>query len=378
LFVGMMVALLVLLPARRRGAFVWGGLAAVVPLGMFIIPSVNPSSWAVLSAFALWHALVGYFEADDRRKRIAFAAIAALATLLGSGARSDAAVYSVLAIVVAVFLTWERTRRWFTLAILPAALTVVAVAFFLTSGQSSVVNLGGETAPTTLSGVIHLAIANFALLPDLWTGALGTTGLGWLDTPMPPIVWVPVVSIFVGFAFWGLQYLDRRKTFALSAVFAALVVVPMYILVNDGVTVGAGVQPRYIYPLMIMLVSIALYRRDGDGPGLARVHYFIAAISIGVANSMALHTNIRRYVTGLDVNGVNLDASPEWWWDAPFTPMAVWFVGSFAFGIVVIAAVAHFLPAKTAVVRLVAKNPSPSRTSNAAGTRGKSGQRGVG
>jgi hypothetical protein len=93
---------------------------------------------------------------------------------------------------------------------------------------------------------------------------------------------------------------------------------------------------------------------------------------------MALHTNIRRYVTGLDVNGVNLDASPEWWWDVPFTPMAVWFVGSVAFGLVLVAAVARFLPAKTAAVRLATKDPSPSRTSNAAETRGKSGQRGVG
>ena len=359
-FVGVMVALLLLLPSRRRGAFVWGGLAAIVPLGMFLIPSVNPSSWAVISAFALWHSLVGYFEAVDRRHRIAFGSIATLVTVMGSGARSDAAVYSVLAIVVAAALTGERTRAWLKLAILPAILAVVAAVFFATSGQSSIVNLDGDSGLTTPGGVIHLAIANFTLLPELWTGALGTTGLGWLDTPMPPIVWVSVLAVFAGFAFWGLQYLGRRKAFALSLVFVALIVIPMYILVNDGVTVGIGVQPRYIYPMMIMFVSIALFRMNADGPGLSRVHYFVAAISIAIANSMALHTNIRRYVTGLDVNGVNLDANPEWWWDLSVGPMAVWTIGSVAFGLVMAAALVHSLPGRATAGPSAAED-APSR-----------------
>lgn len=348
----------------------WGGLAAIVPLGMFLISSVNPSSWAILSAFALWHALVGYFEATDRRRRIAFGAIATLTTVMGSGARSDSAVYSGIAVVVACVLTAQRTRSWAKLAILPAAFVVVAAVFFLAAGQSSIVDPGATGGTTSLGSALALTAADLALLPQLWTGALGSVGLGWLDTTMPGIVWVSVVSVFVGFVFWGIQYLDRRKSIALSLVFGALVVIPMYVLVKDGLMVGAGVQPRYVYPLLIMFVSIALFRKNGDGPGLKRVHYYIAAISVGVANAVALHVNLRRYVTGLDVNGVNLDAGKEWWWNVPFGAMTVWAVGVVSFGFVILLAVARFLPETTTARRGGLDGPMPSLDSLSTEPRG--------
>ena len=50
---------------------------------------------------------------------------------------------------------------------------------------------------------------------------------------------------------------------------------------------------------------------------------------------MALHLNIRRYVTGIDASGVNLDAGAEWWWAGPVGPTAVWLLGSLAYALLV-------------------------------------------
>ena len=51
-----------------------------------------------------------------------------------------------------------------------------------------------------------------------------------------------------------------------------------------------------------------------------------------MAESLALYTDIRRYVTGTDVVSVDLDAGREWWWSGLVaTPMAVWIVGTLAF-----------------------------------------------
>jgi hypothetical protein len=55
------------------------------------------------------------------------------------------------------------------------------------------------------------------------------------------------------------------------------------------------------------------------------------------ANSIALHTNIRRYVTGVRVEGFDLDSQREWWWGfLPdlITPNVVWAVGTLAFAVV--------------------------------------------
>jgi hypothetical protein len=57
------------------------------------------------------------------------------------------------------------------------------------------------------------------------------------------------------------------------------------------------------------------------------------AIGVSVANLVAQHVNLRRYVTGTDVPGFNLDFQVEWWWGLPFGPLALWSVGAVAFTI---------------------------------------------
>jgi hypothetical protein len=351
LFTGAITALFFLLPRGRRGPLIWGVVITLVPLGMFIVPSVNPSSWAVLSSATLWIALLAYFKAETLPRRVATGALAVLFTVMGAGARSDAAVYAGVAIVLAVTLSFERSKRYATLAILPALLVVLAVMFFFASGQSSIVDPGSaDTAsPSTTPG--RLALANLVLLPGLFSGALGTTGLGWLDTAMPASVWVPTLAVFFSVAFWGLQKLSRRKSLALALAFVCLVMIPLYILVKDGVMVGAGVQPRYIYPLVIIFAAVALVKFRRDDLGLGRLQLGVVAILLTIANSVAMHTNMRRYITGTDAEAPNLDKNIEWWWQMPVTPMAVWIVGSAAFGIAMLGIYLYARKAGAASVR---------------------------
>ena len=65
-----------------------------------------------------------------------------------------------------------------------------------------------------------------------------------------------------------------------------------------------------------MLLGIAVLRSDGAKPLIEKFSQQRAWIAgaLAVANSFALHHNLRRYVTGLDERGFNLDAGREWWW----------------------------------------------------------------
>ncbi len=330
LFIGVLGALFALLPAHRRGTLVASVVVTVVPLGMFIIPSTNPSSWAVLSAAALFLSLLGYVESRGRR-RVALGIVAVIATVVGAGARADAALYAVIAIVAVGVLVIRRDRALLVTAILPAVLTLVAVGFYLTASQAEAISTGLESPESGRRDALTLALVNLVGVPDLWAGVFGTWGLGWLDTAMPAAVWVAGLLVFGVTVFLGLGLGVRRKGLATAWVFAMLVIAPILVLVRTGATVGAYVQPRYILPLMILLALVVLLRTRDDDRTLSRPQAALIVVALAAANSFALHTNIRRYVTGSDVVGVDLDSGREWWWAIPMTPMAVWVVGSVAF-----------------------------------------------
>ena len=68
--------------------------------------------------------------------------------------------------------------------------------------------------------------------------------------------------------------------------------------------------------------------------GFGRTHLIVLASAISVANAAALHTNMRRYITGTDGDWFNLDRWREWWWPHAATPMTVWAIGSVSFAVV--------------------------------------------
>jgi hypothetical protein len=325
-FVSLATALTWLVRRSNRGPLIWGSAVVLVPLGMFLIPSVNPSSWAITGATVLWLSLVAFYRERSPRRRAALAGLAIISTVLASGARADAAVYSGIAAVIAAVMSFERSRRFLVSSTLPAALALVAFAFFRAAGQAAIVSPVASDGNT--SALLQL---NLVRLPELWAGALGTWGLGWLDTDLPGLVWFTMISAFAALVFWGLRELDWHKGAGLIVIAVVLVVVPMYILVHDRVLVGEYVQPRYIYPLLVMLVGISLWRMRRDDLVLGRVQHFLLIAAVALANATALHTNLRRYITGNDVLGINLDVGAEWWWSGPIGPMAVWSIGAVTF-----------------------------------------------
>lgn len=364
IFVGLLTLLFLALPVQRRPTLLVATAISIVPLGLFLVPSVNPSSWAILSAAMVWIALVGYFETHGRR-RFALGAIALLGTVIGAGARADSAVYAGLAIVVAVILSFQPTKRFAIAAVLPAALAVIAVGLYLSAQQSAVTATGlspDSTANPAMDWKALLA-SNLLNVPDLWVGVFGGWGLGWLDTAMPAVVWVGAFACFVTCIAGGLANSTARKIVAAVLVLGALWLFPVAILMQTQAAVGSYVQPRYLLPLVVMFAGIALLRssRGERMPGMQRV---MLVTALGLANTIALHTNLRRYVTGNDVGGWNLDVAAEWWW-LPISPMTVWVVGSLAFvGALILVAEYRVVQGTKAVHELDGRNSLARPTVN--------------
>ncbi len=343
LFVGLATALAVLMPVSRRQTLLWGWLVSLVPLGLFLIPSNNPSGWAVTGVGTAFLALLGWFEGTGKR-RWALGALYIVGIVMAAGARGDAAIYAAGATIVASILTVFLRREWMLRAILPLVGLAVIAALFLTSRQAAVAvhGFGGGGAaavPGLDAGTVEgaggaaLAAYNLLMLPYLWTGVWGTWALGWFDTGLPAVVPWAAAAAFVVVAFAGLGLLTKRKAVAIAGVLMVLIVLPVYVLTAGGDPVGSQVQPRYLLPLIVLLALLLVTAPSGSRTvRFTRVQTFAIVGALALANLVALQINIRRYVTGSDQQGLNLDSGAEWWWHGiPIGPTGVWLIGSLAF-----------------------------------------------
>ena len=358
-FLSLLGALWLLLPTRLRVTLAWTWPIALLPLGMFLIPSTNPSSWAIIAVGTGWLALLGYLETNGWRSA-GLAAIYLVALVLSVSSRVDSILFLGVASVLTLWqapLTPRQLWRKTWVAIFP--LGFVIARLITTPGNLERViggvNTNGETlstlpwaqsADTVLPGTFDWALLwnNIWSVPGLWTGVFGGRplgSLGWLDTALPQIVGVGVGLVVIGLIFEAVRKPGARKAWSLAAVFGALWVIPVYLLQISGALAGAEFQPRYLVPFMVVVVGTIVLTSQGLPLIQDRFRLSAIAVALIVANAIALHTNLRRYTTGTLVQGFNLNSPREWWWGfLPdfISPNVVWFVGALAFAVPVWAA----------------------------------------
>jgi hypothetical protein len=347
LFLGITIALYLLLPPGRRPTLLWAWLITTLPLGIFVLASNNPSSWAVIGVGSAWLALLGYFETTGPR-RVALGALFAASTLMAAGSREDSAVYVGFAIFLVLLMKFARSRTYLMQAILPVAMGLVALVLLLSasgatpSGPRDVSGEGSALTGSNVFGSNESQLTGLALfaynalnIPFLWSGVFGTFGLGWLDTSMPWVVPLAAIAVFVAVGFAGLGRKDQRTAFAVALTGVVLWVAPLAVLQAGGDSLLEQVQPRYLLPLIVLLGGLLVLVPSDRVLSFGRIQAYTIAAALAVVNFIALHMNIRRYVTGIDGAGPNLDAGAEWWWALPVGPTAVWIIGAVAYGALV-------------------------------------------
>lgn len=312
---------------RRSQVLAWS--VTSIPLGLSLYASTNPSAWAVAGLAALLPAAVALYEAPSTQRRLLAGAAMVAAMLLVLGSRADAALIS------AAFLMWfalihTRARRQLPAAAFCIVLAVLGVLTFLGAGQKQALT-GRLSAAGEPSRDIALLWSNALDVPSLWAGALGSQwGIGWLDTRMPGIVWVGSMLIVSGLLFVAAQEVSLRKALLAAPVLGMLFMLPWFTLMQSAASVGSYVQPRYLLPLLLLFVGVMLAPLGTRAVSLSATQQAIGASVCTLASSVALHTQIRRYTTGLDLPSPNLDAVVEWWRLPVLTPMGAWVIGTLA------------------------------------------------
>lgn len=340
LFVALATSLFLLLPLRRRPTLIWAWMITTVPLGLFVLSSNNPSSWAVMGVGFSWIALLGYFETGGWR-RAALGALFVFSAVMAAGSRGDAALYTVLGIAAVLFLTFRLRVQYAIQAMLPVVVAVLCLLMFRFSRPIEAVTQGvtgggsGGDAPAAIN-LWHEFVYNMLQTPFLWMGIFGKEwGLGWLDTSMPAVVWAGAFACFVAAAFVAARYLDVRKLVVLIGGGILLWVFPAIFLLGSGDSVGENMQPRYLLPLIVLFAGVLMLSPGFEMIRFTRAQSLLLWAALSVAHTIALHLNLQRYVLGTDDLGWNLDSGAEWWWSVGFSPMALWLVTSVAFSALV-------------------------------------------
>jgi hypothetical protein len=314
---------------RRAVALTW--MVTFIPLAAFLVPSTNPSSWTISGLGTLWAFLYSFLQEPPGARRRLAAVFCVLSTAITVGSRSDGAAFVILVIAALMIVAAKpRTLSAFQIA-LTVVLACIAGLVFLRSGQShSIEGLGAPIGDAGRQGS-QLLLSNVYSFPGLLLGVFGLGwGLGWFDTFLHPsigaLVWGAVsASVVLSTAeYW------RRKSFGVAFLGGALFVVPLVVLQGGGDYVGEDVQPRYLLPLVLCVVGLSLVSNEENHRNwsCSRGGLAIMAVAVSLANMLALQTELRRYVTGLDVPSIDLNFAIEWWWPIPLDPMSLWFYGT--------------------------------------------------
>jgi len=326
-----------LLPRSSRRLLVYLLVGFSVPLLVYFLTSINPSSWGITGVVTAWFGLVGLFATRRaktppwRRRMLAVLAVAGV--VLAAMARTDCATYSALAVIaVGAFnlpelkpKLWRSHRlEWITMLVV----FVIGIAGTFGGSQTSMLVGSGRAA-----GGFGLLATNIVGLPSLLIG-YWTDNLGWFDVPLPALATVPAMMVGIGLIFTGLRRMNWTKALAAGGVVLVFIGVPLFTLQMAGYQVGQDVQPRYLAPILLLLAGTVLTRpRKGGARSLSLAETWIAYVLLVGAHCAALQSLIRRYVFGTDVRAVNLNAGAEWWRPDMPSPMVVWLLGSLGFAL---------------------------------------------
>jgi hypothetical protein len=158
-----------------------------------------------------------------------------------------------------------------------------------------------------------------------------------MDTNMPSIVAVGVPSLLFAYLFQNVGGRTKGEQLSLLLVGITLILAPLYLLNEGNLLIPETFQPRYFLPLIPLITGLFLIRTSAVLKTIGRTQKVLTVLVLAIAHGFAFHTNIRRYVTGVDVLDWNLNESSEWWWSAWIpSPMTVWGVGTLSFATAVV------------------------------------------
>jgi len=331
------VSVLILAAFKRyRVKTAFALLIGLGPWGSFLIASIHPSAWTITLLPLFLVTLFVVANENSTRLRIVGALLALIIWFVARDVRSDARILMAIALISGIawgidfqkfYVNRSAIQKVAGLAVIGALYLIIfhpyvrsflgpissaKVGAYLASPSDRIFNLVTSRVPVTIM--------------DLFGSSLG---LGSTDTPLSQLVTMCGISALVLSVFSLIRRVGRRELVVVGVMTMFLILLPLRAEIEN-----VGTSARYILPLYLMCLVAFFSAVDTSRDGAlvdsrVRGHLLVAFLTLG--NSVALHQTMRRYITGVDVIGWDLNRNAEWWWSAGPSPMTVWLIGTCAF-----------------------------------------------
>ncbi|WP_431279765.1 DUF2142 domain-containing protein [Leifsonia poae] len=312
--------------SSRRARWLPLGLMLVAgPMVLYLAGSVNPNGLEIAAAAALWAALLRLLERHDPRiddvglSRGSLWGIVTVSAILLANARSVGPLWVVIVLAACLAVSglaatkafFIRPRTYIWVGIIAVGMLFSGVWTLATNGAGG--QAGANDAPLVGASVVSGVAGMLRRTPGYLQQGLGV--FGWLDTPLPWMLYALVVVALGVLVILAVTGAGRRATVVVVCALTGAVLVPAIV---QGVTIsrtGLIWQGRYGLFLYIAVPLLAAWMLSR--PAGRRLDFLSARVSwIGLGlcalfGPLAFFTVLRRFTTGFG-HGIGAMFSPEW------------------------------------------------------------------
>jgi Predicted membrane protein (DUF2142) len=296
-------------------------LAALTPMAVFLMASVNPNAAEIAGFVAVWACMTRVATDEELPLRLLMLAsfLSAVIVLM----RPISIVWMAgLVVVVLIGASPQRRRDLFAWrplawAVGPTAIALV-VSWVWAVYSSFEVKDDRLTNTLSLSAALHVSVDNWGRYFRQTIGILG-----WLDTTLPFFVYVAWVAALVVVVIIHLRGANPRGVVALVALVAAWLALPLIINGFTNSRAGLTYQGRYSLPIFVGLVFLPMWsdRSTLRWPRFSqRWLVGIVLALVVVAEVGAFWQMLRRFSVGANGKVILTGRLP---WQPSVTPMAL-------------------------------------------------------
>jgi Predicted membrane protein (DUF2142) len=331
LFFFVLISFAIYSSGERKWAVLLALFVGMVPVGLFIIPSTSPSSWAIAGVASAGICVMNFFISSQKSHQVAAVIGFLVAVLYTRNIRID--INIMLAICVTLGLVSGFVIRETDSSLKFDRAKLLKVAFLVAPGllyiHLKVFSLYPWKIVKFILGGSFYSFSNDS--PQAFLGFLGgSIQLGSPDFAPTPVVLilmsVGLATFIVIMARFAPLKVKISSGFGLSLLFF----LPYWLSIGAIASASRYVMAIYLVSLVTFSASAFTSRRLTSFK-LSKSSLVTIFLTISVAQSLSLHQTIRRYITGTNISGWNLNKGAQWWWTHGPSPLSIWMIGSVAF-----------------------------------------------
>jgi hypothetical protein len=318
---------------KRAIILSWG--LVLIPIGIFNIASTNSSSWTITGIGTLWAFLLSLIFHRKSRNKMFYLSIlgVALSLVISLGSRNDSRVYVIITFIAIAVLfikkIWIMKHIYLIIfiSILALSLAINILWKFIFNFGKPVRYYPGAVIESDQPNALIVLLLDFPAFfysliggqiyqEDLNRGILFRNfahGVSWSDFDFPSIV-----GILMGFSLLLVLSISTTKSslpkiLSIIFVFFSLISVIIYTRGFDPTSNDSQITPRYMFPLFLLLIALALLIKTANYSLLGPVQSLVITSFLTIGGSLAWLVTISRFSIGPNAAFTNFWKSPEWW-----------------------------------------------------------------